>query len=124
MIVDETPAVRFDALIYGIELSYLAGKKYARVRTNFDDEMLSFEWNESNLESDDLKNYRAKAEFCICGLQAEAAIAKLKSDVSLNAEAIKALEYMLWSEVDSPKGLRGRIWKKAAWRVCARNCWA
>ncbi|MFR7630421.1 MAG: hypothetical protein ACLUZ6_07055 [Lachnospira eligens] len=28
--VDEASAVRFDALMYGIELAYLVGKKYTR----------------------------------------------------------------------------------------------
>ena len=39
----------------------------SRVRydTNFDDEILSMEWNESELENDDLKNYKAKAEFYV-----------------------------------------------------------
>ena len=164
---DEASAVRFDALMYGIELAYLAGKKYSRARTdlykkvsgiarvanipeimvqsdlinkilhtdyldnaginefeyirenlrdlmkyitgkqvvpyitNFNDEILSVEWNESDLESDDLKNYKAKAEFYIRQHQDEEAIAKLKSNVPLSAEDVKALERILWSEVGS-----------------------
>ena len=31
---DEASAVRFDALMYGIELAYLAGKKYSRARSD------------------------------------------------------------------------------------------
>jgi len=31
---DEASAVRFDALIYGIELAYLAGKKYGKARSD------------------------------------------------------------------------------------------
>ncbi len=165
---DDASAVRFDALMYGIELAYLAGKKYSRARTdlykkvsgiasvanipeimvqselinkilhtdyldnaginefehirenlrdlmkylprrkvkyitNFDEEILSVEWNESDLESDDLKNYKAKAEFYIRQHQDEAAIIKLKSNVPLNAEDVQALEHVLWSEVGSKK---------------------
>ena len=165
---DEASAVRFDALMYGIELAYLAGKKYSRARTdlykkvsgvagvanipeimaqselinkilhtdyldnaginefehirenlrylmkyipkqsvrymtNFGEEILSVEWNESDLESDDLKNYKAKAEFYIRQHQDEAVIAKLRSNVPLNAEDIQALERILWSEVGSKK---------------------
>lgn len=165
---DEASAVRFDALMYGIELAYLAGKKYSRARTdlykkvsgiasvanipeimvqselinkilhtdyldmagigefehirenlrdlmkyiprtvvkyitNFYDEILSVEWNESDLESDDLKNYRAKAEFYIRQHQDEAVIAKLKSNIPLDSEDVKALEHILWSEVGSKK---------------------
>ena len=174
---DEASAVRFDALMYGIELAYLAGKKYSRARTdlykkvsgiasvanipeimvqselinkilhtdyldnaginefehirenlrdlmkyiprigvkyitNFDDEILSVEWNESDLESDDLKNYKAKAEFYIRQHQDEAAIAKLKSNVPLSADDVKALERILWSEVGSKKDYEAECGEK------------
>ena len=174
---DEASAVRFDALMYGIELAYLAGKKYSRARTdlykkvsgiasvanipeimvqselinkilhtdyldnaginefehirenlrdlmkyiprtgvkyitNFDDEILSVEWNESDLESDDLKNYKAKAEFYIRQHQDEAAIAKLKSNVPLSAEDVKALERILWSEIGSKKDYEAEYGEK------------
>lgn len=33
--------------------------------TNFNDDILSIDWHESNLENDDLKNYREKIEFYI-----------------------------------------------------------
>ena len=174
---DEASAVRFDALMYGIELAYLAGKKYSRARTdlykkvsgiasvanipeimvqsdlinkilhtdyldnaginefehirenlrdlmkyiprtgvkyitNFDDEILSVEWNESDLESDDLKNYKAKAEFYIRQHQDEAAIAKLKSNVPLSADDVKVLERILWSEVGSKKDYEAEYGEK------------
>ena len=174
---DEASAVRFDALMYGIELAYLAGKKYSRARTdlykkvsgiasvanipeimvqselinkilhtdyldnaginefehirenlrdlmkyiprigvkyitNFDDEILSLEWNESDLESDDLKNYKAKAEFYIRQHQDEAAIAKLKGNVPLSAEDVKSLERILWSEVGSKKDYEAEYGEK------------
>ena len=161
---DDAKALRFDALMYGIELAYLAGKKYGKARsdlmkkvsavasvanipeimaqselidkilhtdyvenagvnefeyirenlrdlmkyipktvlrydTNFDDEILSMDWNESELENDDLKNYKAKAEFYVRQHTDNAAIAKLKSNVPLTAEDVQALEKILWSEV-------------------------
>ena len=157
-------AVRFDALMYGIELAYLAGKKYSRARsdlhkkiagiasvanipeiqaqtdlinkvlntdyvdtaginefeeireklrnlmkylpnssirydTNFTDEVLSTEWNESELENDDLKNYKAKAEYYIRQHQDNIAIAKLKRNKPLTSTDIAMLEEVLWSEV-------------------------
>ena len=164
---DEASAVRFDALLYGIELAYLAGKKYARAHsdlikkvsaiagvanipeimvqselidkilhteylrtagigdfehirqslrglmkyvpasrnavyiTNFDDEILSTEWRESELENDDLSNYKAKAEFYIRQHQDEQVIAKLRGNIPLNVEDIKSLEKILWNEVGS-----------------------
>ena len=161
---DDAKALRFDALLYGIELAYLAGKPYSRARhdllkkvsavasvanipeimaeaelidkilhtdyldnagvrelehirkslrdlikyipndrtmyiTNFDDEILSMEWKESELENDDLKDYKAKAEFYVRQHQDNAVIAKLKSNVPLTGEDVKVLEGILWSEV-------------------------
>ena len=161
---DDAKALRFDALMYGIELAYLVGKKYSKARsdlmkkvaavakvanipaieqqaelidkilhtdyvdnaginefehireklrdlikyiprrsirydTDLDDEVLSLEWNESNLESDDLRDYRAKAEYYIRQHQDNAVIAKLKGNVPLTADDIAALENILWSEV-------------------------
>lgn len=161
---DEASAVRFDALMYGIELAYLAGKGYARHRsdlfkkvngiagvanipeisakselinkilhtdyldncginefehireslrnlmkyiphdgavysTNFSDDILSTEWNESELENDDLKNYKAKAEFYVRQHQSNSAIAKLKSNVPLTNEDVSELEKILWNDV-------------------------
>ena len=68
-------------------------------QTNFDDEILSIEWKEAELENDDLKNYKAKAEFYVRQHQDEAVIAKLKGNVPLTPEDVKALEQILWSEV-------------------------
>ena len=161
---DEASAVRFDALMYGIELAYLAGKGYARHRsdlfkkvsgiasvanipeisakselinkilhtdyldncgvndfeyireslrnlikyipqnvlrydTNFGDDILSTEWKESELESDDLKNYKAKAEYYVRQHQDNSVIAKLKSNVPLTKDDIEMLEKIMWSEV-------------------------
>ena len=161
---DEVSAVRFDALIYGIELAYLAGKKYTKARsdlykkvsgiasvanipeiqiqseliqkilntdyldnagidefeeireklrdlmkyipqhkvrydTNFEDDLLSVEWKESELESDELKNYKAKAEFYIRQHQDNIVIAKLKGNKPLTSSDISVLEQILWNEV-------------------------
>ena len=161
---DDAKALRFDALLYGIELAYLAGKKYSRARhdlikkvaavasvanipeimaeaelidkilhtdyldnagidefehireslrdlmkyiptgkiiydTDFDDEILSIDWKESELDSDDLKNYKAKAEYYVRQHQDNAVIAKLKSNVPLTSADVKVLEEILWSEV-------------------------
>ena len=161
---DEISAVRFDALMYGIELACLAGKSYKRFvtdlkrnvkklanianiteineqsdligdilhtdyivdcgvneferireklrdlmkyipkggviyETNFTDDIISIEWNDSDLESDSLKNYRAKAEYYIREHQDNEAIKKLKSNIPLSKDDIKELEKVLWSEL-------------------------
>ena len=161
---DEASAVRFDALMYGIELAYLVGKKYTKARTdlykkvsgiasvanipeiqvqselinkilntdyidnaginefeeireklrdlmkyiptgtvkyitNFTDELLSTDWKEAELENDELKNYRAKAEYYIRQHQDNIVIAKLKTNKPLTPDDVESLEKILWSEV-------------------------
>lgn len=161
---DEVSALRFDALLYGIELAYLASKKYNRARrdlfkrvsgiarvanipeiavqselinkilhtdyidncgvnefeeireklrglmkyipktkvrydTNFRDDILNVSWHESELDNDDLKNYKAKAEYYIRGHQDNEAIKKLKSNRPLSRSDVEVLEKILWSEI-------------------------
>ncbi len=161
---DDPKALRFDALVYGIELAQLAEKKYTKARkdlvqkvsavagvanipeimkqadlihkilhtdylehadihdfehirknlrdlikyipvnkivyeTDFNDDILSTEWKESELENDDLKNYKAKAEYYIRQHQDNAVIAKLKTNLPLDASDVQELESILWSEI-------------------------
>ena len=70
-----------------------------RYDTNFSDEILSQEWNPSELDDDSLQNYRAKAEYYIRQHQDDAVIAKLRGNVPLTDEDVRALEDILWSEV-------------------------
>ena len=174
---DDPKALRFDALIYGIELAYLAGKKYGKARsdlfkkvsgiasvanipeimaqadlidlilhtdyvetaginefeyirenlrdlikyipigrirydTDFDDEILSIEWKDSELENDDLKNYKAKAEFYIRQHQDNAVIAKLKNNVPLTASDVTALEEILWRELGTKQDYEAEYGQK------------
>lgn len=161
---DDAKALRFDALMYGIELAYLAGEKHTRGRrdllkkveavsnvanipeimmqaelintilhtdyleragigdfehirtslrnlmkyipatkmtydTNFDDEILSVEWKESELDNDDLTNYKSKAEFYLRQHLDNAVIAKLKGNVPLTSADVSVLEEILWREI-------------------------
>lgn len=176
---DDAKALRFDALMYGIELAYLVGKKYSRAKkdliskvtalsgiaanipditkqkklindilhgnyldnagihefehireklrdlmkyipvgpkityiTNYDDEILNMEWNESELENDDLKNYKAKAEYYVRQHQDHAVIAKLKGNIPLNSSDVKALEKILWSEVGTKQDYEAEFGEK------------
>ena len=174
---DDPKAIRFDALMYGIELAYLVGKKYTKARsdlfkkvsgiagvanipeikaqseliqkilqtdyldnaginefehireclrglikyiiidvhhytTNFDDEILMMDWREAELENDDLKNYKAKAEFYIRQHQNEAVIAKLKSNVPLSESDITALQKILWSDVGTKEDYEAELGSK------------
>lgn len=164
---DEVNAVRFDALMYGIELAYLSGKKngraisdllkkvhavsripnipeiqakseliqkvlktdyiengnvedfelirkdlrnlmkyipvterYAYV-THFDDNILSSEWKESELDNSDLENYRAKAEYYVRQHKDNIVIAKLRTNKPLSNEDIMSLERIMWEEIGS-----------------------
>lgn len=175
---DEISAVRFDALMYGIELAYLAGKKYIKARsdlvkrvsaiagvanipeiqvkseligeilhsdyletagvnefeyireelrdlmkyipmtstmkydTNFDDAILSQEWHDSELENDELANYKAKAEYYIRAHQDTMAIAKLKTNKPLNETDLKTLEDILWSELGTKEDYQKEVGEK------------
>ena len=174
---DDAKAVRFDALMYGIELAFLAGKKLGRYRsdlykkvaavasvanipeimaqsdliekilhtdyidtaginefehirenlrdlmkyipygkvrydTDFDDDILATDWNESELENDNLKNYKAKAEFYIRQHQDNAVIAKLKSNQPLTTDDVKSLETILWSEVGTKEDYEAEYGQK------------
>ena len=161
---DDPKALRFDALLYGIELAYLIGQKNNRARsdlckkvsalakvsnipaveqqkeffsqilqtdyletaginefekirqnlrdlicyipkerstyyTNFTEEVLSTEWRESELENDDLKNYKAKAEYYVRQHLDNIAIMKLKTNVPLTETDLEMLQGILWSEI-------------------------
>ena len=161
---DEASAVRFDALMYGLELAQLAGKKYGRLKsdlfdkvggiatvanipeiqvqkeliekilntdyveragiedfehirdslrnlvkylphrkvrydTDFSDDILDTQWNESELENDELKNYKAKAEYYIRQHQDNIVIAKLRTNQPLTHFDVESLEEIFWKEV-------------------------
>ncbi len=167
---DDAKAVRFDALMYGIELAYLIGKKYTRARSDLfkcvkgvasiaanipeitakkdiiekilktdyvdtaginefehirenlrdlikyipvvhkvinvdiDDEIISIDWNGSDLENDDLQNYKAKVEYYIRQhVTDNEVIAKLKGNVPLDEDDVKKLEAILWDEIGTKK---------------------
>lgn len=161
---DEPKAVRFDALMYGIELAYLAGKPYSKARsdltkkinavagvanipeimaqadflnklihtdyianaginefecirknlrelikyipkggpkytTNFIDDIIGKEIKPAEIENDDLKNYKMKAEYYVRQNQDQIAIKKLRTNLPLTKADIVSLEKVLWSEL-------------------------
>ena len=59
------------------------------------------EWNESQLENDELKNYKAKAEYYVRKHQDNVVIAKLKTNKPLTPLDVENLEQILWNEVGS-----------------------
>lgn len=174
---DDPKALRFDALLYGMELAHLAGLLYNRAHhdllkkaealskianvpeiaaqsallekilhtdyventgvdelekirkalrdlmkyitneqsayeTGFGDEILSIEWKQSELENDDLQNYKMRAEFYVRQHQNELAIAKLKMNVPLTDSDITQIEEILWSEVGTKQDYEAEYGKK------------
>lgn len=162
---DDGKALRFDALMYRIELAYLTGKSFKRektdlfkkvkeiskkavnipvieAQTNFinkllhtsyfddgsirefeeirkrlrgliqyidkqnvyytdlDDDVLSIEWHESDLESEKLSNYKESVEYYIKQHEKDnPVILKLKTNKPLTKNDIHDLEKVLWDEL-------------------------
>ena len=80
-------------------MKYIPKGGNLKYMTHFDDDLLSQEWNESELESDELKNYKAKAEFYVRQHQDNLVIAKLKTNQPLSSQDVVLLEEILWKEV-------------------------
>ena len=70
-----------------------------RFDIDYEDDIVDMVENESELDNDDLKNYKAKAEFYIRQHQDNLVIAKLKSNQPLTELDIHQLENILWSEL-------------------------
>jgi len=70
-----------------------------RFDIDYEDNIVDMIENESELENDDLKNYKAKAEFYVRQHQDNLVIAKLKSNQPLTELDIHQLENILWSEL-------------------------
>ncbi|MFG6336090.1 MAG: hypothetical protein K1W20_11600 [Lachnospiraceae bacterium] len=79
-------------------MKYISRDK-VKYDTNFADDILSTEWHEAELDSDALKNYKAKAEYYIRKNQDHFVIAKLKSNKPLGEFDMKSLEEILWKEL-------------------------
>ena len=174
---DDIKAMRFDALLYGMELAHLSGKKYGKARsdllkkakavsevanipeikaqsellgkilhtdyldtagideyenmrrnlrslmkyvvhegqvydTDFKDDILSMEWRESELENDDLKNYKAKAEYYIRQHQDQEVIQKLKHNKPLTKDDVALLEKILWNDLGTKEEYEAEYGKK------------
>lgn len=67
--------------------------------TDFDDDILSMDWHTSELDNDDLQNYKMKVNYYIRNHMDVPAIAKLHTNQPLTSEDIQSLEEILWSEL-------------------------
>jgi type I restriction enzyme R subunit len=84
-------------------IKFIPSDERARYDTNFTDDILSLEWNESQLDNDDLANYKKKVNFYITQNQNIPVIAKLKGNIPLTASDIAELEKILWGELGTRK---------------------
>lgn len=60
---------------------------------------MSIDWRESELDNDDLQNYKMKVNHYIRSHMNEATIAKLHTNQPLTQDDIHSLEKILWSEL-------------------------
>ncbi len=80
-------------------IKYIPESDRARYDTNFTDDILAIDWRESELDNEDLANYKNKVSFYILQHQFIPAIAKLKGNLPLTPEDVQALEHILWDEL-------------------------
>ena len=80
--------------------------------TDFKDDILSMEWKESELENDDLKNYKVKAEYYIRQHQDQEVIQKLKYNKPLTKGDIELLEKILWNDLGTKEEYEEEYGKK------------
>ena len=175
---DEISAVRFDALMHGIEFAHLAQKNYPKYKkdlmkkvkgvasvanipeiqvqselldkilhtnyldesdiddfemirknlrdlikyiprtgkiyiTDFEDDILSVNWNESNLENDDLQNYKEKLEYYIKQHQKDnPVIMKLRENKPLDKNDLNELENIIWNQLGTKQDYYSEVGEK------------
>ena len=81
--------------------------------TNFEDDILDVQFNDSELENDDLKNYKSKIEYYIRQHQKDdPVILKIKENKPLNNTDLVALETILWKELGTKKDYYSEVGEK------------
>ena len=118
---DEVNAVRFDALIYGIEVALLAGKKYPRGYKDLKNRVTAVSSVANIPEIQDQRefirkilntDYLERAEFYIREHQDNIVIAKLKTNKPLTENDIDSLEEILWKEIGTKQDYENEIGQK------------
>ena len=80
-------------------IQFIPDEERVRYDTDFTDNILSMEWNESQLDNEDLANYKKKVNYYIMQNQNIPAIAKLKSNEPLSDLDVHSLEKILWNDL-------------------------
>ena len=70
------------------------------------------DWNKAELDNDELKNYKERAEFYIMEHQDNIVIAKLKTNKPLTENDIDSLEEILWKEIGTKQDYENEIGQK------------
>lgn len=81
--------------------------------TTFIDKVLNIEWNESELFTDELINYKEKARHYILENMNHAAITKLVHNETLNTNDIQGLEEVLWEKIGSKEEYEAAVGSKS-----------
>lgn len=80
-------------------IKYIPPVDRMRYDTDFTDDILSLERHPSQLDNDDLANYKRKVAFYILQHQSVPAIAKLRGNQPLAPADLRVLERILWQEL-------------------------
>ncbi|HBR01255.1 MAG TPA: hypothetical protein DD738_01430 [Ruminiclostridium sp.] len=80
-------------------IKFIPEDERTRYYTNFTDDVLSIEWKVSELDNDDLTNYKKKVNYYILQHQDIPAISKLKGNQPLTPDDVRSLESILWNEL-------------------------
>ena len=84
-------------------------KKGVVYYTNFTDTILDSTIHDAELETDTLKNYKAKAEFYIKQHQSENLMCKIRDNEPLSSEDLRELEDILWQKLGSKEEYQKEI---------------
>lgn len=81
--------------------------------TDFEDDILSVNWNESNLENDDLQNYKEKLEYYIKQHQKDnPVIMKLRENKPLDKNDLNELENIIWNQLGTKQDYYSEVGEK------------
>ena len=80
-------------------IKFIPEQSRVRYDTDFTDVILSLDRHDSQLDNDDLAQYKKKVDYYILQHQSIPAIAKLKGNQPLTGEDVQVLERILWNEL-------------------------
>lgn len=82
-------------------VKYIPPKERRFCTTDLEDEIVSAQWRDSELENDDLADYKERVNYYIRQHQNEEVIHKLHTNQPLTEQNVERLEEILWSEAGS-----------------------